>query len=281
MHPLIVLLTDFGNLDPFVGIMKGVIATIVPGVSMIDLSQEIPPGDIQRAAVTLWQAARYFPKGSVFLVVVDPGVGTHRRPMLLEVGGRCYIGPDNGIFSFLLDKDFQAWELKNPSLALPDPGKTFHGRDIFAPAAAHAALGVTGPEFGPPIKNPIRLPAPQLNSPSPGALNGQVLFADHFGNLLTSLGCFQPITEAQYRLVPWVGSLPEMVISTQGAYLALPGGGRLPWVYTFAEIPQKECAFLVGSSGLLEIVTNRQSATRTLDLHGGEIVSLQFTNLKS
>jgi S-adenosylmethionine hydrolase len=277
MKPLIVLLTDFGTLDPFVGIMRGIIATIAPEASTIDLSHEIPPGDIPRAAITLWQATRYFPKGSIFLVVVDPGVGTHRKAIILEVDGRTYVGPDNGVFSFLLEDDFQVWELVNPSLALPDPGKTFHGRDIFAPAAAYTALGVPGTEFGPPIRNLIRLHAPLLNSPSSGLLEGEVLFADHFGNLLTSLGSFRPFTETRYQLKPWIGTLPEIVVNSQDAYMKLADGRQLPWVNTFAEISPEGCAIQVGSSGLLEIVANRQSAANILDMQGGEIVTLRFT----
>ena len=148
MSQPIVILTDFGTSDPFTGIMKGVIAGIAPDRPIIDLTNEIPPGDIRRAAVMLWQASPYFPAGSVFLTVVDPGVGTSRRPIFLKTRDHVFIGPDNGVFTFILGESFQAWELQNPRLTLQNPGMTFHGRDIFAPAAGYAALGTPGPEFG-------------------------------------------------------------------------------------------------------------------------------------
>src|SRR3990170_218256 len=182
----IALLTDFGYLDPFSGILKGVIAKIAAGISIVDITHGISPGDVRRAAIVLWQSRIYFPAGTIFLCVVDPGVGTARRGIILKVNEHVYIGPDNGIFTFILGEEYQAWEIRNPDYALPEPGITFHGRDIFSPAAAHIAQGVSPYDFGPSIYNLFLLPNPVLEYPSAGILNGEILFADHFGNLLTS-----------------------------------------------------------------------------------------------
>ena len=142
MNSPIVILTDFGTADPFVGIMKGVINQIAPTTPIIDLTHEISPGDIRQGAITLWQSIHYFTAGSIFLAVIDPGVGTYRRPILFKSGGYKFIAPDNGVLSYIFNDSPKAWEISNSQLALPNPGTTFHGRDIFAPAAAHASLGV-------------------------------------------------------------------------------------------------------------------------------------------
>ena len=274
MNPTIAILTDFGSQDPFVGIMKGVIAGINPGAQHIDLNNQIPPGDIQRAAITLWQSRDYFPKGTTFLTVVDPGVGTQRRSIILKSDGYTFVGPDNGVFTLILGDDWKAWELVNPDLMMPNPGNTFHGRDIFAPAAAHASKGVPGPEFGEAIHALVLLPAPKLDSPSPGTIRGEILHADHFGNLLTSLGRFDLIDNGSWEYRPWIGESHTQEIDSSNAIIKLPDGSQLPWVKTFGEIPENECTVLVGSSGLIEIVANRQSAAEMLELSGGESVTL-------
>ena len=280
MEKPIVILTDFGTSDPFVGIMKGVIAGIAPGAPLIDLTHNIPPGDIRRGAITLWQSLPYFPKGTVFLVVVDPGVGTARHPILLESQGCRFIGPDNGVFTLVQDETYQAWTLQNPHLALPNPRMTFHGRDIFAPAAAHAWNGIAGPDFGEFVGQLKGIPLPRLEISSSGNIHGEILYADRFGNLLTSLGVFDVIDEEMLALHPWVGDCPPMNLSMRSSRLRLPDGSVISWASTFAEIPDDQCAALLGSSGLVEIAANRQSAAKRLNLKGGEKVTLipQFTN---
>jgi len=159
---IIALLTDFGNEDPYVGIMKVIISQIYEDCALIDLTHLIPPGDIQRGAFVLWQAARDLPPGTVFLSVVDPGVGTDRKAIFLECGGQIFIGPDNGLFSYLTyKKDYAAWELSNPNFQQKNTAYTFHGRDIFAPAAAHTALGRQGAEFGDKLSEILLLPQPR------------------------------------------------------------------------------------------------------------------------
>ena len=274
--PPIFLLTDFGTADPFVGIMKAVITGIAPQAPLIDLSHEIPPGDIRHGAVALWRTVDYAPPGSIFLVVIDPGVGTSRRAVIVHNGRHTFIAPDNGVLTFVLGEDFHAWEITNPAVTLPSPGATFHGRDIFAPGAAHAAAGVPLPEFGAPVPDLERLPLPELDSPAPGVLTGITLHADRFGNMLTSLGVFTP-RDGELAFSPWVGETPEFTADPHKLRLQLPGGREIPWAHTFAEIPDGECAVILGSSGLLEIVANRQSAAQILGLHGDERVTLRVS----
>ena len=191
MNSTIALLTDFGIDDPYVGIMKGIISHLSPGTSMIDITHQIPAGDIQRGAFVLWQAAQDFPKGTIFLCVVDPGVGTERKGVFLQTRDHTFVGPDNGLFSYLLYKsDFSCWELRNPDLQGQNRSSTFHGRDIFAPAAANAAKYVSGDQFGPQVDQLKELPRPDQKV-SENSLEGQILSRDHFGNLFTSLGKFK------------------------------------------------------------------------------------------
>ncbi|KPK90190.1 MAG: hypothetical protein AMJ88_16500, partial [Anaerolineae bacterium SM23_ 63] len=160
----IALLTDFGEQDVYVGIMKGVINGIAPHANMIDLTHSVPPGDIHKAAFELYQAVSYFPLGTIFLVVVDPGVGTARRPVALSWPERICVGPDNGIFTYLLATRGEptSVELRSSAYRLKEVSNTFHGRDIFAPAAVHLACGVELEELGPPAKDLFRIPLPRL-----------------------------------------------------------------------------------------------------------------------
>jgi S-adenosylmethionine hydrolase len=276
MNAPIVILTDFGTVDPFVGIMKGVITKINPDFPIIDLTHEIPPGDIRRGGIVFWQSRSYFPEGTTFLGVVDPGVGTQRRSILLETQGQRFVGPDNGLFTFILGPTFRAWELTNPTLSLPNPRVTFHGRDIFAPAAAYVAQGIPGSQFGEAVTELTLAQLPQLEIHLPNRINGEILHIDRFGNALTSLGVFSPLPTGKHTLEPWVGKATGSEVRLESASLQLPGGEIIPWAKTFAEVQTGSCAFLLGSSGLLEIVANRQSAAKLLNLTGGETVTLKW-----
>ena len=275
-NPPIVILTDFGTSDPYVGIMKGVINQIAPLTPIIDLTHEIPAGDIRHGAITLWQSIHYFAPGSIFLVVIDPGVGTSRQPIILKNNDYTYIAPDNGVLTFITEERSIAWELSNHQLALPNPGNTFHGRDIFAPAAAYASLGIEPSQFGDPYRTLQMLELPRLESLHPGKLTGQILFPDRFGNLLTSLGKFVIAKDSLVKFSPWVGSSDPFIAKLETIKLELRNGKSLSWVKTFAEIPTGDCAVLIGSSGLLEIAANRQSAANLLNLDANEPVFLRF-----
>lgn len=281
--PVIALLSDFGNQDPFVGIMKGAIAQISPEAHLVDITHQIPPGDIQRGAITLWQSAPHFPDGTVFLSVVDPGVGTTRKAILLSVERRWYVGPDNGLFSYMLEQvdDWQAWELTNPAYQYHPRGQqsaTFHGRDIFAPAAAHKTAGVPGSAFGPKLPDLIRLPSPTLEMADERALRGEILTSDHFGNLLTSLGKFLPGNQGTVLSPPWDSALQHelSVPDPAQARLILADQRELPIRSTFRDIPEGACAGVVGSTGLMEIAANQDSAAQLLGLQPGTSVTLKY-----
>lgn len=189
---IITLLTDFGIHDGYPGVMKGVILNIAPEVQIIDLSHDISPQDILQAAILLGRSALYFPIGTIHVAVIDPGVGTSRRAIAAQLGDHFFVGPDNGLITLLLDKsecDHQQVELVNldkPRFWLPEVSKTFHGRDIFVPVAAHLATGVSLDQMGSPINDPIRLDIPKPARTSNGWL-GQVIYIDHFGNLSTNI----------------------------------------------------------------------------------------------
>ena len=155
--PLITLLTDFGLKDHFVGVMKGVIASIAPAVRVIDITHEVEPYAIAQARFLLARSWPYFPKGTIHVVVVDPGVGSARRPVLVQAHGHTFVGPDNGLFTELFDEPgAKARLIANSKLMLSIVSSTFHGRDVFAPVAAHLALGVAASRVGPPITDAVR-----------------------------------------------------------------------------------------------------------------------------
>lgn len=273
--PLITLLTDFGTSDPYVGIMKGILGGISPESRLVDLTHHIPPGDIQRGAFALWQSSLDLPLGTIFLAVVDPGVGTERKAICLDCGGQRFIGPDNGLFSYLLHgKEYHAWELSNPAYQLSTPGTTFHGRDIFAPAAAYAANGISGDKFGNAVKSIQRLPEPRLELKGT-SLSGEILSTDRFGNLFTSLGRFQSNDSWDLILGSWIDQT-KCKIKDRSYLEILVKDKTLPLVKTFAAIPEGSCAGLIGSTGLLEITCNRGSAENLLGLKRGDAVLLRW-----
>lgn len=275
----IAIITDFGLHDPFVGIMKGVIANISPQAQIIDINHSIPQGDIQRAAIQLWMAKSYFPPGTTFLVVVDPGVGTERKAAIIEDGQYTYIGPNNGVFTFAAQESYAAWELSNPEYQLDGSSATFHGRDIFAPAAAHAANGLHGNDFGDHIKDLIQITTPKLEVDK-ARMSGEIIYSDQFGNLLTSLGRFTKSGEKRYRFEPWLISeynyTQDLVLDSDSAEMQLPNDQFIPLVETFADIAPGNCGILVGSTGLIEIAAFNNSAQALTQLTTGDPVTLKF-----
>jgi len=269
---MIALLTDFGTADPYVGIMKGIITDLAPNVPLIDLTHHIPPGDIQRAAFALWQAARDLPQGTVFLCVVDPGVGTKRNAVYLDTGGQIFIGPDNGIFSYLLyNADHSSWLLSNTKHQGQKGSTTFHGRDIFAPAAAFASQGIPGEQFGAAVDLRSLLTQPRLLY-NERSIAGEILSTDHFGNLFTSLGLFQVVKQTLF-LESWITGEAQKAGPIQGIQIQA-GNQFLPFVDTFNAVEPGNCAGLIGSTGLLEIISNQGSAADTLGLDRGDPVLL-------
>ncbi|MBI5815554.1 MAG: SAM-dependent chlorinase/fluorinase [Nitrospinae bacterium] len=189
MPPIVTLTTDFGLSDPFVGVMKGVMLSINPSITLVDITHEINPQDVRQAVYVIGSAFEYFPKGTIHLCVVDPGVGSERKAVAFEAGGQYFIGPDNGVFTEVLrrTKVSASHEITNPSVILPNQSATFHGRDVFAPAAAHLAKGTPLNSFGPPAENLMSMDLPWEMRPAPDLVVGEVIYIDHFGNAITNI----------------------------------------------------------------------------------------------
>ncbi len=245
--PPITLLTDFGTADGYVAEMKGVLSTLAPTVPLLDLSHDIPPQDITAARLALARCWRRFPVGTVHLVVVDPGVGTSRAALAVASEGRFLVGPDNGVLSpALFALDAQVVQLVVPDSASP----TFHGRDVFAPTAARLATGTPLDELGERLLHPVRLRTPAPRRDANGALHGEVLTIDRFGNAITNL-------------MPAPGAHPHHV--TVGMH-------ALRVVRTYADAESGEAVALVGSSGWLELAVRDGHAAASLGLRRGDRV---------
>jgi S-adenosylmethionine hydrolase len=257
-RPLIALLTDFGLRDHYVGTMKGVVLGICPEATLVDISHEVAPQDIRDGALELAATYRYFPTGTTFLVVVDPGVGSTRRGIAADVGDYRFVAPDNGVLSVVFDHapPRLAVELTNRTYARPTISKTFEGRDRFAPAAAWLASGIPLASFGPEASALVRLDIPQPCA-NEGGIDGEVLRVDRFGNLMTN------IDEATLAGMP--GALTVRV----GSHVIL----RV--VSTYADVHVGELCALVGSSDRLEIAVHGGSAADTLGVGRGAVVQLR------
>jgi len=274
---LIAVLTDFGTKDTYVGVMKGVIASIAPQARVIDLTHEIPPGDVRQAAFKLWQAVPFFPDGTIFEVVVDPGVGTRRRAVAVAWSMRLFVLPDNGILTYLLTSApaSKAVELVTPTFRLNPVSSTFHGRDVFAPASAHLARGVPLDDLGPPAGDLVRFPLPRLSMKAGLRLEGEILHADRFGNLVTSLGRFERRTDS-LAFLPWLPVAQEAALPPENLWLNLEGGTRLAVRNTFGDVPEGELVAYIGSEGLIEVAVNTGSASDRLGLKTGSQVELTY-----
>jgi S-adenosylmethionine hydrolase len=249
----IALLTDFGLRDAYVGVMKAVILGQAPAAQLIDLCHEVPPQDIRRGAFLLATGVPYFPTGTVFLAVVDPGVGTERRALALEAAGRIFVGPDNGLFAWALSflacagrlwldaadgrlrfrAGGRAVELSEPRFWRPQVSSTFHGRDIFAPVAAHLSLGLALDELGPPLHDVLDLPWPEPRQAPDRSVSAEVVTADGYGNLITNLRAADlppnPVFEIARQVVRGLspnfqseGSLVALIGSSDFVELAAP-----------------------------------------------------------
>ena len=259
MAPIITLTTDFGTRDPFVGAMKGVILGIAPGARLVDLTHEIAPHDVLEGALALEAAAGFFPPGTVHLAVMDPGVGSSRRPLAVAAQGQFFVGPDNGLFSFALAG--QGWSavcLEAAAYRPPRVSRTFHGRDVFAPAAAHLALGTPLPNFGRAVTDPVLIPWPTARRQGDG-LVGEVVHADRFGNLVTSVRAAD--LEA-------LGPAEALVVELEGEEVGSIVG-------CFADIPAGGAGALVGGSDRLEIAVREGSAAASTGARRGSRISVR------
>jgi len=255
-QPIITLTTDFGSSDHFVGVMKGVILSINPQASIVDISHQIQPYDLLDGALTIAQAYPYFPPASIHVVVVDPGVGSERRPILVSSDKHYFVAPDNGVLSVVLDREPGATvrHITSEHYFLSPVSNTFHGRDVFAPVAGWLSRRVETEKFGDLITDYTRFAAPQPKRVDEHSLKGVVVRVDRFGTLMTNL------TPAD---------LPELFRENPATFKLTVGKGEITQLKTaYADGAQGELFAILGSSGYLEIAANRAESSRAQSLAG-------------
>jgi S-adenosylmethionine hydrolase len=262
-RPVVALLSDFGTRDHYAGVMKGVILGICPDIALVDVSHDLPPHDVRFAALEVAAAYRYFPAGTIFLVVVDPGVGTTRRGLAAEVGDWRFVAPDNGVLSAVFHETppKRVVELTERRFARPTVSRTFEGRDRFAPAAAWIAKGTQLPAFGRTVTDYLMVDLPQPAEDN-GVLRGLVVRVDRFGNLVTNLdrrSC-ERLTEA-----------------TGAVQLTVRGQSIGRFVSTYADLGRGEVGALFGSTDHLECAAPAESAADLLGARVGDPVELRRT----
>jgi hypothetical protein len=267
---IITITTDFGTEDAYVPAMKGTMLSIAPDARLVDVTHAIAPQDVMASAFVLQSARPYFPAGTVHLVVVDPGVGTERRAVAARWDDHWFVGPDNGLFPLVFDGDAPdaAVELDQPSAWRTDtPSTTFHGRDIFAPAAAHLAAGRALEDIGTPISalEPLQWARPIVE---PGTVRGRVVHVDHFGNCVTNV---RRSTLAEALDVDAKAPGPDAFPSVKG----FVGSTVLDTIHdTYGAVPEGDPLLLFGSTGFLEVAVNGGNAAELLDIRKGDSVEV-------
>ncbi len=239
--PIVALLTDFGTQDSYVAEMKGVMLSLNPELRLVDITHSIPPGDIRGGAYLLWRAQRWFPGGTIFLSVVDPGVGSERRILLVKTRDHYHVAPDNGLLTLVAREcEHEVWEVADRRFMCSEISDTFHGRDIMAPVCAHLSLGETDAlAFGPRIERIVRF---EIEGPaaSGSSIEGEIISVDRFGNAVTNI---------DDGLLTELGPLTSLSVSIGG--LRVDEIGR-----TFSTVRDGERVAYVGSAGLLELAVN-------------------------
>ena len=275
MSTTIALLTDFGLRDAYVGMMQGVIARLAPQARVISLTHEIPPGDVQRAAFELWRSVDFFPPNTIFLAVVDPGVGTSRRPLALAWTDKFCVGPDNGVFTYLIAEAAPtlAVSINKATTTRSHFSATFHGRDIFAPAATLLANGMDIRELGPPVDNLTQTSLPTLKKVEAKTVRGEILHSDRFGNVITSIGILKADGD-KIILEPWLTKEEPMYFTRGEIRVLIPNSVELQLSTTFSDVAPGSALAYIGSAGLLEIAVNRGRAEIDLSLKQGQEITL-------
>jgi S-adenosylmethionine hydrolase len=261
-RPLITLTTDFGLNDHFVGTMKGVILDIAPDAEIVDVCHAVQAFDVLDGALTIAQAYSYFPNATVHVVVVDPGVGTSRRPILLNTGRHYFVAPDNGVLSLIYGREerLQVRHIDAEHYYRQPVSNTFHARDIFAPVAAYLAKGVESAKFGEEITDFVRFNAPKPKPVDAQTLRGVVLKVDRFGNMVTN------ITPQD---------IPALFQAAPPAFKMLVGKREITEIHTnYAEGAPNEVFAILGSMGYLEIAANRAAAAQIIGAGKGSEVNI-------
>jgi S-adenosyl-L-methionine hydrolase (adenosine-forming) len=253
---IITLTTDFGLSDPFVGIMKGVILAITPNAQLVDISHDVPSYDIAEATFMVESMYRYFPDGTVHIVVIDPGVGSARRPLAAAAQGHLFVAPDNGVLSTVLETE--AYHIQNDRLFLNPVSQTFHGRDIFAPVAAQLAAGTPIESVGPRIRDFVRKPLPVPRREG-GKIVGSVLRIDKFGNVITN------VRRSDFS--------PKFTIRIAGSTVER-------FCATFSDADPGQLVAIEGSTGYIEIALNQGSAAERLNVSSGAEIEVESDSAK-
>ena len=263
---VISLTTDFGTADSFVGVMKGVILGIAPDAALVDVTHEIAPQNVRQAVYVVSNSFSFFPRGTIHLCVVDPGVGSERRPIALEAAGHYFVGPDNGVFTEIIHRFHpgKAREIINPEMTLPVVSDTFHGRDVFAPAAAWIARGAPLSSLGPIVEKPVTIDLPSQILSAPNMIEGEVIYIDRFGNAITNLS--RRMWRKVYDDVGAEGV--EIQVRDQIVSDVLP-------CYSAAKDDEKLSA-VFGSWDTLELFARNGSAEKLFGLSVGDRVEARF-----
>lgn len=263
--PLITLTTDFGYKDPFVGMMKGVMLKINPKAQIVDITHDVSPHNIREAALTIGMSYNFFPPKTVHIVIVDPGVGSNRRPILVITDHHYFIGPDNGVFSLIYGSRSETLgvvHITSEHYFLPQKGPTFHGRDIFAPAAAWLTRGVEITKFGDYITDHVTLPFPSVSLPTKTTMEGEVVYIDRFGNAITNIKAEDLNT--LYNTNP------------EGKLKIVSKGKQTELKNYYSEVMDKNLYSLVDSAGYLELFVYRGNAAAAFDIKIGDIVGVML-----
>ena len=262
--PVITLLTDYGIKDSYVAEVKGAILKISPDATIVDISHDVGNYDIEAGAFHLARAAPYFPDGTVHVCVVDPGVGSARKPIIIEARGAWFVGPDNGLMAPAAERlgVKSIWEITNTDMLPPRVSHVFDGRDVFGPTGAHLSVGLPPDRLGTEIREMMRLPAytPKLDGDT---VHAQVIHVDGFGNLVTNV---------TYDILEKIGVSGEarFTVKARGSDL------ELPYAVRFSAVPEGEPLLLVAGGGYLEVSVNQGNAAERLGLGKGEKIVFQL-----
>jgi S-adenosyl-L-methionine hydrolase (adenosine-forming) len=265
MRPIVALLSDFGSQDHYVGAMKGAVLSVCPEAQLVDVVHDLPAHDVEAGSFTLAAAVDAFPPGTVFLAVVDPGVGTSRRGLAVQTRAHRFVAPDNGLLTLVLADHPSAavHAITNAGLFRFEVSATFHGRDVFGPVAGHLARGMPIEEVGPVAKDPHRLPLPEVRRRGEHEWEGEVVHVDRFGNLTTNVSA----RDLEGILSHFDSDPTEVVVVVEGAIL--------PLVRTYADVVEGEAGALLGSSRRLEVAIHGGNASRILGAARGAAVRIR------
>ena len=265
-NPVITLTTDFSLKDPFVAMMKGVILGINPKVKIVDITHNIPRHNITEASQTLSMSYRYFPDGTIHIAVVDPGVGSSRRPIMVVTENHFFIGPDNGIFSSIINEADESTvrviHITEDRYFLSKKGSTFHGRDIFAPVAAWLSKELDAGQFGEQIDDYMKITIPEVTFPEGNKLTGEIISIDSFGNALSN------ITRDNLSSLNPSESGNRLMVSYSNA--------QLPLVAFYAESKGSALSAIINSSGYLELFVNQRNAADNYHINVGDKVTVSL-----